>query len=71
MEAMNRSIGTQIKSDVKLLSVEAYQYQLDLMPELKAYNAPEFVEKSIQDTAYTVYDTLSFKCNQRFQSKVV
>jgi len=51
---MNRSIGTRIKSDVKLLSVEAYQYQLDLMPELKAYNTPEFVEKSIQDTAYTI-----------------
>ena len=54
MDVLNRSIGTRIKSDVKLLAVAAYQFQMEQMPELKGFNTPEFVEKSIQDTEYTI-----------------
>ena len=54
MDVLNRSIGTRIKLDVKLLAVEAYQFQMALMPELKGYSTPAFVEKSIQDTEYTI-----------------
>lgn len=54
MESFNRLIGIAIKSDVKKLSIEAYQLQLTLMPELKSPQLPEFLEKSIRDTEFTV-----------------
>ena len=50
MDVLNRSIGTRIKLDVKLLAVAAYQFQTSQMPELEGFNTPEFVEKSIRDT---------------------
>jgi len=54
MDILNRSIGTRIKLDVKLLAVAAYQLQMAQMSELKAFNTPEFVEKSVRDIEYTV-----------------
>lgn len=54
MERLNRSIGTTIKSDVRRLAAEAYALQREQMPELKALNSNDFIEKSIRDTEYSI-----------------
>ncbi len=54
METFNRSLGASVRTDVKLLAMEAFQHQLDMSPELKRFNSPEFIEKSIRDTEYTI-----------------
>lgn len=54
METFNRSLGTSVRSDVKLLAMEAFQHQQGMSPELKRFISPEFVEKSVRDTEYTI-----------------
>lgn len=54
MERMNRSIGAMLKKDMHELAVEAYRLQNEKMPELREFNSPEFMEKSIRDTEYTL-----------------
>ena len=74
MDVLNRSIGTRIKLDVKLLAVAAYQFQTSQMPELEGFNTPEFVEKSIRDTEYTVLylsNAISVSSPKLFENYVV
>lgn len=73
MDVLNQLIGTRIKLDVKLLAVEAYQFQTSQMPELKGFNTPEFVEKSIQDTEYTILylsNAISVSSHKLFENYV-
>ena len=54
MEVRNRVIGASIRADMKSLAIEAYRLQTEMSPELKGFNSPAFVEKSIRDTEYSL-----------------